>query len=299
MTPVVAVADHAGRQAGFATRLSAAFAAAGLPLELRTHRELAAEASVELAPGQPPAVTPDRPLLWLSPGDTGWPATADGRFLAAETLAAARSIAFLTRSPVLNRPSAVSLCGTLPPVSARAIRGVRHLDPVAVRAERFAGTWPPEVTDASPLEVYDYATSRGSYGPASSASSPAGPFRYRTDPRPARRVKVLVAGDLAVAAPDVAPALLDASRRVAAWYQLDLATVWWLTGPPDGPLDGPNDGSHESVLEGANDGPHDGPRTLARVDGWEWGAGEDAAAVAAAAAAWMAERLGRPAEAAR
>ena len=291
MTQVVAVADHAGRQAAFAARLSAAFAAAGLPLVLRTHRELAAEVSVELLPGQPPAVTPDRPLLWLSPGDTGRPATPDGRFLAAEALAAARSIAFLTRSPVLNRPSAVSLCGTLPPAPARAVRGARHLDPGAVRAERFAGTWPPEAADAGPLEVYDYATSRGSYGPASSASSPAGPFRYRTDPRPARRVKVLVAGDLAVAAPDVAPALLDASRRVAAWYQLDLATVWWLTDPPDGPLDGAH--------EGVPDGPHDGPRTLARVDGWEWGAGEDAAAVAAAAAAWMAERLGRPAEAAR
>jgi hypothetical protein len=162
----------------------------------------------------------------------------------------------------------------------RAVRGARHLDPGAVRAERFAGTWPPEAADAGPLEVYDYATSRGSYGPASSASSPAGPFRYRADPRPARRVKVLVAGDLAVAAPDVAPAILDASRRVAAWYQLDLATVWWLAGPHDG----------------AHDGPLDGARTLARVDGWEWGAGEDAAAVAAAAAAWMAGRLGRPAE---
>jgi len=292
MTPAVAVADHCGRQAGFAARLSAAFAAAGLPLVLRTHRELAAEVSVEQSPGQPPAVTPDRPLLWLSPGDTGRPATPDGRFLAAEALAAARSIAFLTRSPVLNRPSAVSLCGTLPPAPARAVRGTRHLDPGAVRAERFAGSWPPEAADAGPLEVYDYATSRGSYGPASSAPSPAGPFRYRADPRPARRVKVLVAGDLAVAAPDVAPAILDASRRVAAWYQLDLATVWWLAGPPDGApegmLDGPLDGAPEGMLDGA--------RTLARVDGWEWGAGEDAAAVAAAAAAWMAERLGRTAE---
>jgi hypothetical protein len=267
MTPVVAVADHAGRQAGFAACLSAAFAAAGLPLEFRTHRELAAEVSVELAPGQPPAVTPDRPLLWLSPGDTGWPATADGRFLAAETLAAARSIAFLTRSPVLNRPSAVSLCGTLPPVSVRAVRGVRHVDPGAVRAERFAGTWPPEVADASRLEVYDYATSRSSYGPA---SSPAGPFRYRAGLRPARQVKVLVAGDLAIAAADVAPAVLDASRRAAAWYQLDLATVWWLTGPDDG------------------------ARALSRVDGWEWGAGDDAAGVAGAVAAWMAARLPRP-----
>jgi len=269
MTQVVAVADHAGRQAAFAARLSAAFAAAGLPLEFRTHRELAAEVSVELPPRQPPAVTPDRPLLWLSPGDTGWPATPDGRFLAAETLAAARSIAFLTRSPVLNRPSAVSLCGTLPPVSARAVRGARHLDPGAVRAERFAGTWPPEVADAGRLEVYDYATGRSSHGPA---ATPAGPFRYRAGLRPARQVKVLVVGDRAIAAADVTPAILDASRRVAAWYQLDLATVWWLAGP------------------------HHGARALSRVDGWAWGAGDDATDVAGELAAWMAGRLTRPAE---
>jgi hypothetical protein len=274
MTQVVAVADYAGPQARFAARLSAAFAAAGLPLEFRTHRELAAEVSVEQSPGQPPVVTPDRPLLWLSPGGTGWPPTPDGRFLAAETAAAARSIAYLTCSPVLNRPSAVSLCGTLPPGPARAVRGARHLDPDpgAVRAERFAGTWPPDAADAGRLEVYDYATGRASYGPG---SSPAGPFRYRAGLRPARQVKVLVAGDRAIAAADADPALLDASRRVAAWYQLDLATVWWLTGP------------------------HDGTRTLSRVDGWEWGTGDDAADVAGAVAAWMAGRLGQPAEASR
>jgi hypothetical protein len=268
MTQVVAVTDYAGPQARFAARLSAAFSAAGLGLEFRTHRELTAEVSVEQSPGQPPVVTPDRPLLWLSAGGTGWPQTPDGRFLAAETAAAARSIAYLTCSPVLNRPSAISLWGTLPPGPARAVRGARHLDPGAVRAERFAGTWPPDAAGAGPLEVYDYATGRASYGPASSSG---GPFRYRAGLRPARRVKVLVAGDRAVAAADADPALLDASRRVAAWYQLDLATVWWLTGP------------------------HDGARTLARVDGLEWGAGDDVTDVAAAAAAWMAGRLGRPA----
>src|SRR5947209_2319815 len=124
MTPVIAVADHAGRQARFATRLSAAFAAAGLSLEFRTHHELAAEVSVEQAPGRPPAVAPDRPLLWLCPGDSARPLTPDGRFLAAEALAAARSIAFLTRSPVLNRPGDASLCGTFPSGAARAVRGV-------------------------------------------------------------------------------------------------------------------------------------------------------------------------------
>jgi hypothetical protein len=268
MTQVVAVADCTGRQAGLAARLPAAFSAAGLGLEFRTHRELVAEVSVEQSPGQPPAVTPDRPLLWLSPGDTGWPATPDGRFLAAETLAAARSIAFLTRSPVLNRPSAVSLCGALPPASARAVRGARHLDPEAVRAERFAGTWPPDAAADDRLEVYDYATGRGSYG---LAAAPGGPFRYRAGPRPARRVKVLVVGDRAIAAADVTRATLDASRCVAVWYQLDLATVWWLIGP------------------------HDGARTLSRIDGWEWGSGDDGTDVAAAIAAWMTKRLARPA----
>jgi hypothetical protein len=269
MTPAVAVADYAGRQARLAASLPAAFSAAGLGLEFRTHRELAAEVSVEQSPGQPPAVTPDRPLLWLSPGDTGWPATPDGRLLAAETLAAARSIAFLTRSPVLNRPSAVSLCGALPPAPARAVRGARHLDPEAVRAERFAGTWPPDAAAGDRLEVYDYATGRAAYGPT---AAPGGPFRYRADPRPARRVQVVVVGEQAIAGADVTPATLDASRRVAAWYELDLATVWWLISPDDG------------------------PRTLSRIDGWEWGSDDDGTAVAAAIAAWMAERLARPAE---
>jgi hypothetical protein len=272
MAQVVAVADHAGRQASLAARLTPAFAAAGLGLEFRTHRELAAEVSVEQPPGQPPVVTPDRPLLWLSPGDAACPDTPDGRFLAAETLAAARSIAFLTRSPVLNRPSAVSMCGTLPPGSARAVRGARHVDPEAVRAERFAGSWPPDAAAAGELEVYDYATSRSSYGPASSS---AGPFRYRAAGGPARLVKVRAIGDRAIATTDVTSATLDASRRVAARYQLDLATVWWLIGTGDG------------------------SRTLARVDCWERDAGGDVTDVAEAIAAWLAERLGGPAEVSR
>jgi hypothetical protein len=279
MAQVVAVADHAGRQASLAAGLTPAFSAAGLGLEFRTHRELAAEVSVEQPPGQPPVVTPDRPLLWLSPGDAGCPDTPDGRFLAAETLAAARSIAFLTRSPVLNRPSAVGMCGTLPPGSARAVRGARRVDPEAVRAERFAGAWPPDAAadagdaaGAGELEVYDYATSRSSYGPASSS---AGPFRYRAAGGPARLVKIRAIGDRAIAATDVTSATLDASRRVAARYQLDLATVWWLIGTDDG------------------------SRTLARVDCWEWDAGGDVTDVADAIAAWMAERLGGPAKMSR
>ena len=168
---------------------------------------------------------------------------------------------------VLNRPSAVSMCGTLPPGSARAVRGARHVDPEAVRAERFAGAWPPDAAGggaagaagaaaaAGELEVYDYATSRSSYGPASAS---AGPFRYRAAGGPARLVKIRAIGDRAMATTDVTPATLDASRRVAARYQLDLATVWWLIGTDDG------------------------SRTLARVDGWEWDAGGDVTDVAGA-----------------
>jgi hypothetical protein len=280
MTLVVAVADHGGRQARLAASLAAAFTAAGLSLEFRTHRELAAEASIEQPPGRPPVVTPDRPLLWLCPGDAPWPDTADGRFLAAESLAAARSVAQLTRSPVLNRPSAVAPCGTLPAGSARAVRWVRHLHPAAVRAERFSGRWPAGGQPADPLEVYDYATHGSSYGPPPVA---AGPFRYRAAAGLAAVVKVRVVGDRAVCAADADPALLDASLRVAAGYQLDLAAVWWLV---------PADGTR---------------RTLARIDCWEWDAAADAtdagaaaaADLSAALAAWMADRLRQPAEAGR
>jgi hypothetical protein len=270
MTTVIAVAEYTGRQARFTARLSAAFAAAGLVLQLRTHRELAREVSVEQPPGQPPAVTPDRPLLWLAPGDGAWPDSADERFLAAETLAAARSVALLTRSPVLNRPSEVALAGTLPPGPARASRGARQQLAGAVRAEGFTSRWPPEAagTGAVPLEVHDYASGRSRYGPP--PSSP-GPFRYRAGVSPARLVKVRVIGDQVISPAGTGPAVLDASRRLAGWYQLDLAGVWWLVAA-------------------------DGARTLARVDCWEWddGAAPDPADdVAGAVAAWMAGRLGQ------
>jgi hypothetical protein len=142
MTQVVAVADPA-RQASFVASLSAAFSAAGLDLQQRMHCELVAEVSIEQPMGKGPVVDPDRPLLWLSPGHTDRPTTADGRFLASETLAAARSIAALTRSPVLNRPSEVSLCGALPPARALAVRRVRRIHGLeaAIRAEGFTGTW--------------------------------------------------------------------------------------------------------------------------------------------------------------
>lgn len=275
-TQAVAVADSAGRQTRFVASLSSAFSAAGVDLLPRTHRELTAEVSIEQPPERGPIVDPDRPLLWLSPGDADRPETADGRFLAWEALAAARSIATLTRAPVLNRPSAVSLCGTLPPGPAVAVRRARHHDREAtVRAERFTGSWPPDDdTDPGELEVQDYATGRRSYGPAPSST---GPFRRRAAVHRADLVKVRVVGDRTITTTEVAPPTLAASLRLASWYRLDMATFWWLVGKDDG------------------------VRTLARIDCWEWDAGLDAGVdeVARAVVAWMTDRLERPAEACR
>lgn len=273
MTQVVAVADSAGRQTRFAASLSSAFSAAGVDLLPRTHRELTAEVSIEQPPERGPIVDPDRPLLWLCPGGADQPGTADGRFLAWEALAAARSIATLTRSPVLNRPSAVGLCGTLPPGPAVAVRRARHHDREAtVRAERFTGGWlPDDGGDPGELEVHDYATGRRSYGPDPSSS---GPFRRRAAVHRADLVKVRVVGDRTITTTGVAPPTLAASLRLASWYQLDMATFWWLVGRDDG------------------------MRTLARIDCWEWDAGLDASVdeVARAVVAWLAGRLERPAE---
>jgi hypothetical protein len=271
MAEVVAVADPA-EQARLVASLSAAFSAAGLHLVKRTHRELVAEVSIEQPMGQRPVVDPDRPLLWLSPGVTDRPATAEGRFLASETLAAARSIATLTRSPVLNRPSAVSPCGTLPSGRAVAVRRACRIHGLkaVIRAERFTGTWLPDDDSSSGrLEVYDYATGRSSYGLTSSST---GPFRRRTADEHADLLKIRVVGDRAITRADVPPATLAASLRIAFWYQLDLATLWWLIGKDDG------------------------ASTLARVDCWAWDAGFDANfdEVAEAVMAWMSDRVGRP-----
>lgn len=279
MVEVVAVVDARGRQTGFAAHLSLAFAAAGFDLRLRTHRELVAEVDIEQLPGREPIVDPDRPLLWLSAGDADRPETPDGRFLASETLAAARSIAMLTRSPVLNRPSAVSICGALPPSPALAVRRIRHHDPdAAVRAERFAGLWPPEGdTDSGRMEVHDYGSGRRSYG---LAPEPTGPFRRRAAVDAADLVKVWMIGERTVARTGVAPAVLAASRRIASGFQLDMATVWWLVSGDDG------------------------ARTPARIDCWTWdaGLGADSGEVCEAVAAWMSERVERverPAEVSR
>lgn len=267
MTEVIAVADHAGRQARLVAGLSAAFRAVGLDLAPRTQRELAAEVSISQSTGRRPVVDPDRPLLWLCPADPSPSAAPDDRFLSAEAHSAARSVATLTRSPVLNRPSAVSLCGAFPPGRPRAVRSARRHDTEAVaRAERFTGSWSPDDADAEPLEVWDYATSRSSYGPVASSS---GPFRRRRALGSATIVKVRVVGDHVIADVDLVPAVRTASCRIASGYQLDMATLWWLVGP----------GEQE--------------RTLARVDCWSWDTEADRGsdAVVAAVAAWMRNRL--------
>jgi hypothetical protein len=272
MIEVVAVTDPA-RQARLVRSLSAAFSAAGLRLRQRTHHELVAEVSIEQPLGQGPVVDPDRPLLWLSPAHMDQPATADGRFLVSETLAAARSIATLTNGPVLNRPSAVGPCGTLPagrPLAVRRARRIGGLE-AAIRAERFTGGW---LSDDDPgsgrLEVLDYATGRSSYGPAPSL---AGPFRRRPAIDRAALVRVRVIGDRTLTGADVTPATLTASVRIAAWYELDLAAVWWLIRRDNG------------------------ERTLARIDCWAWDAelGTEVDQVAAMTAAWMGDRLEQPA----
>ena len=267
MTEVVAVLDHAGRQRLFARALTAAFRGRGAALCVRTHRDLVAEVTLKHAPGGPPSVEPDRALLWLSPADpaTGPPPSEDERFLAAEVASAARSIAMLTRSPVLNRPTAVSSCGEFPAGAVAAVRRVARLPGLAasVRPERFtAGVGDRDGVD----EVYDYSTGRSSYGPEPDT---VGPVRRRPSAPGLPLARVRVVGDDALTSGAVPPAITDASRQVAAWYRLDLATLWWLVE-------------------------EDAPATLARIDCWIW----DRAAVgdldetAAAIAAWTGARPG-------
>lgn len=249
--------------------MSSVFAEAGIDLLLRNHRELAAEVSIEQSAGRAPAVYPDRPLLWLSPGDSGRPGTLDGKFVASEAYAAARSIALLSRSPVLNRPSAVSACGTLPPGQPLANRRARHHDPAAVvRTEHFSRTWLPEDEGGSGTrEVLDYFSGRRSFG--FQHGSP-GPFRHRVAVQPAELVKVRVVGDQTISGEAVEPSILEASRLLVEKYRLELATVWWLTDKLSG------------------------TRTLARIDCWMFDAvlGSEVRAVAEGLVVWVTDRLG-------
>lgn len=253
--------DHTGRQRRFARALAFAFRGGGIDLCVLSHRDLVAEVTIEQALGSPPSVEPDRALLWLSPADPapGLPASEDERFLAAEVASAARSIAMLTRSPVLNRPTTVSACGEIPASAVAAVRRVARFPGLAatVRPERFTAA----VGDRDGVdEVYDYSTGRASYGPQPDT---VGPLRRRTSSRELRPARVRVVGDNALTSGAVTQAIVDTSRQVAASYRLDLATLWWLVGT-------------------------DAPATLARIDSWVWdeAAGGDLDESAAAVAAW-------------
>jgi hypothetical protein len=270
MTEVVAVLDHAGRQRLLARALTAAFRRHGTDLRLRTHRDLVAEVGIEQPLGGQPSVEPDRALLWLSPADpaTGPPASGDDRFLAAETSAASRSIAMLTGSPVLNRPTAVSSCGLFPASPVAALRRAARVSGLAaaVRAESFtAGVGDGDGTD----EIYDYSTGRSSYGPEPDT---AGPVRRRRSAPHRRLVRVRVVGARAVTSTAAPAAVVDASLRVAAWYRLDLATVWWLVDQEE-------------------------PAVLARIDCWVWdrAADRDLDDTAEATVAWLRAQPAGPA----
>ena len=218
----VAVVAHTTSQAKLAMALVEAAEAAGVTLALRTLTELAAEVTVRQEPGQPVAVSPDRLLLWLAVGDP--PAEdADERFAQAESYAAARSLALLTASPVLNRPTAFGSLGALPVNPVAALRGVPS--PAGqVRSEHF-GTDRQNVPAVS--EVLDYSTGRCSRGPAGDT----GPFRWRAAVD-GRTAWVTVAGKRTLGPADAG--LHEASRAVAASYGLGLAHVWWSC-PQDAP----------------------------------------------------------------
>lgn len=261
MAEVVALA-HPVWQAGLARSLVTAFAGSGWNLLVRKHSELAAEVDVEQTGDSPPQVYPDRPLLWLSTADPAGGDSSDERFLAAEAAAASRTIATLTRSPVLNRPSPTSATGRLPVSSAMAVRRARALLPDgAVRGEHFDSLL-PEQAGGGTWEIYDYSTGRSHYRLAAGT----GPFRHRRSLGEARLVQVRLVGDRVISATRVPDATIAASRRVAAAYQLDLATVSWLVG------------SRETLL--------------AKVDGssWDGGLGAIADEVAAALVGWLSDR---------
>jgi hypothetical protein len=266
-TEILALVDHGGRQAHLLSSLERVFAARGLPLRSATHAELACATSIEQTGGVT-RVWPDRPLLWLSPGHTGGGETMTERFVAFEHYSAARSIAHLSRSPVLNRPTATDPCGSLPANRALAVRRAERALGIPHRAERFSSGRPDG--PASEIEVFDYDSGRADWGYPRSG---AGPFRARDVPgrRTAARA-VRVVGTRTVAVRPVPAEIVDLSIRVARLYRLDLASLWWNT---DG-----------------------GQPRLARVDCWHWdGAlGPQLAPLAEALAEWMAEQLARRAD---
>jgi hypothetical protein len=261
---ILALVDLDGRQARLLSSLERAFAARGLSLRSATHAELARGTSIEQTGGIT-RVWPDRPLLWLSPGHTGGGETTTERFVAFEHYSAARSIAHLSRSPVLNRPSATGPCGTLPANRVLAVRHAERALGMTQRAERFSSLRPDR--PPSEIEVLDYDSGLADWGyPRTSA----GPFRAREAPgqrTTARAVRVV--GTRTVAAWPVPTQIADLSVRVARLYRLDLASLWWNTDS--------------------------GQPRLARVDCWHWdGALGPQAAPLAEALAKQTDRVPEP-----
>lgn len=254
----VAVLAHATSQQRLAGALLDAAAAAGVLLDLRTMSELATETVIRQEPGRPPLVDPDRPMIWLAVGDHAAD-DPDERFAQAESYAAARSVAILTRSPVLNRPTPFGSQGTLPMSATAALRGLTPRLRDRVRTERFTSHASP--VDGEEQEVLDYATGRRSR----SFEDDAGPFRSR--PAGGRTAWITVAGSRTFG-PDVAD-LHDASREVAASFGLGLAHVWWACPP-------------------------NSEATVSRVDAWAWDTalGARVDGVARALVAWSADLAG-------
>lgn len=272
-----AVLDRFGAQRVLAGALEEAFASRSIELELLSHRALVAGVSIVQDGRERPRVEPDRPLLWLSAADPSPDLTPDDRFLHSEVVAASRSIAMLSRSPVVNRPTPFSPCGRFPGsavMGVRRVAGLPGLD-VAVRSERFTAMQVGEVGSAgegpvaSGAELYDYATGRSAYGVADRVP---GPVRTRRSLPSARLVRVRVAGR-GVLAPGSVPRWFEtASLDVARSYELQLATVWWLVDEA-------------------------GRGTLARVDCWTWDRSLDGDAhlIADALAVWLLDEARAPA----
>ncbi|WP_258723644.1 hypothetical protein [Cellulomonas sp. NS3] len=257
---VLALADPSGRQAQLLEALRRSLRVHGLALRAASHDELAREARVEQT-GLDARVLPDRPLLWLSPGATGRGRTPEDRFVAYENYSAARAVALLSRAPVLNRPTVVAPCGTLPDNRAMAVRRAGSVLGVPQRGEVFTS----RAEDADGLtEVLDFATGRTAWRVPEDA---AGPFRVRRGISTARAVAVRVVGSTTVSPRPVPRLLAELSIRVAALFSLDLASVWW-TGTSAEPY-------------------------LSRIDGWHWDVSlaADLLPVAAAVADWTVDRL--------
>jgi hypothetical protein len=156
----VAVLNHDSTQRVLAENLSEVAADWDVALDLRTHRELAEEVDLVQSIDEPARADPDRPMLWLGPCGAPLLDTPDDRFVSAEAQAAARSIALLTRSPVLNRPTAVGSNGRLPWTQAASVRRCSSMATggVQVRKERFATPMGVTIQVYRPTGRPQYAT---------------------------------------------------------------------------------------------------------------------------------------------